>query len=226
MATDPRWEPDEAVRRGGAAWVLATEHAGVMSARLDAGVLDQLKRDYQALGGVGDLGPLTAQKIATRTEREVADDAHDLIGVFRELVQRSKAATSTLRTAIGVGDGLKATDTERVLNVLDQIVLNEPGLLACGATAEEVDEAEALAISLRGADDAQTTSVGARSIATNRRADAQLRLEAAVDQIYSRGRAAFRKNSAVRARFERLVSADGPTAEEEAPRLLDPPVPA
>lgn len=228
MATKPRWDLEDAKRRARVAAHLAERHGAQLTPRLEAGLLDQLAADRIFLGDASDARPLTAQKVATATEREIAADAHDLVMTIRNVVARSGSANAALRTAIGIGDGLRKDDTKGVLAALKAIETHAESLRAVGVHSDDVAEAAALAASLRAADDAQSTSMNARADSTEARVAAHLRLEAAVDSISSKGALAFRKDPLVRARFERLVADGGPQADDDrgGPGPLDPPVPA
>ena len=111
-----------------------------------------------------------------------------------------------------------------VLTALDAIGLHADALKPCGVIADDVTEATTLATRLRGADAAQHGKIGIREASTDDRVDAQLRLEEAIDRIQSAGTLAFRKDPAIRGRFERLVTASGPTSEDDAAPPLDLPV--
>jgi hypothetical protein len=224
MATaSPRWAIDDGLRRARVATRLVRDYSDAIVPRLAPGLLDQLLLDRQLLGDTRDVEPLRAQKTATVSERETAADAHDLVMAIREAVKRSRNGSATLRAAVGVGDNLRATDTRRVVAALRSIGKYREGVLACGVAAADLDDAEALAVALQGADELQDEKIDVRASSTEQRVDAQLRMEDAIDDIDTAGVLSFRKNAAVRARFERLVSSSGPTKEDEAP--LDPPVP-
>lgn len=225
-ASKPRWELNDALRRARVGAHLVTLHSAEVVPRLDAGLMDQVATDRVFLGDASDAKPLTDQKTATTNERELAADGHDLVMAIREAVARSPKATETLKTAMGIGDGLRPTDTRGVLDTLGAVGRNADALRAIGVQNQEIEEAASLATQLRGANAAQDVSIDARSDATHDRVTAQLRLEAAVDVISSQGALAFRKNAAVRERFERLVSSTGPLAEDDPTPPLDPPVPA
>jgi hypothetical protein len=218
MSTKPRWLLEDAKRRARIAYRLATKHDKEVEPRLDAGLLDQLKADRAALGDAtaSRTTVLTGQKIATSHERSTATDGHTLVMGIREVVARTATASQTLRTAIGIGDGLKADNTAKVIAALDSLVTNAVALGFCGVLAEDIDEAKTIAADLRAADTGQADAKDARSDKTEDRIDTQLRVERAIDQISSRGTLAFRKSKVIAERFGRLVSSGGPTAADEA----------
>lgn len=78
-------------------------------------------------------------------------------------------------------------------------------------------EARGLAARLPAADDAQMTAIDTKIDATRAKVDAHLRIEAAVDQIASRGAIEFRRDSAILARFDALTSNAGPLPEDVEP---------
>lgn len=214
-AAKPKWELDDAVRRGESADRLYDKYGTSLASRLDDATLSaQLKADLATLKGTSRGGVLGVQKTATATEREIAEDAHDLIMQMRNAVRRSPKGTATLRQAIGVGEPLDPSNTAAILDVLTAIAAHADGLRLCKVAAEDIAEAAALATSLQTADAGQSGAKQARTGSTEDRIDAQLRVEAAVDAIHVAGMLAFRKQPVIRARFERLVSSTGPAAND------------
>ena len=235
MSTKPRWSPDDAKRRARIAYRLATKHQAAVEPRLSPGLLAQLAADRAALGdaGVGSLSALTGQKTATATERDVAEKGHRLVLRVREVIRRSPSAPAPLWAALGIGDNLRPTDTAAVAAALDALAGQAAALAAHGILPSDIAKAQALSAQLKGADASQDASRDARAVAIEDRVDAQLRLERAVDQIASRGAMAFDEDVPAEAviveRFERLVSASGPTAEDETdagPETAPAPAPA
>lgn len=232
MQTEPRWSLDDTRRRGRVALLLATQHQAALEPRLDAGLLAQLAADLATLGdgAVSRVTALNVQKTATATERELADDGHDLVMRVRAAVRASPLSTEAQRTALGVGDSLKATDTAGVVAALERLVAVGAELASFGVLPSDLAEAASLASALRGADGGQGSASDARLVDTSGRAAAQLRVELAVRQIAARGPLAFPGkqpgSAAVRAAFDRLDSRTGPTAEDEAPTPAPNPAPA
>lgn len=233
MSTKPRWSPDDAKRRARIAYRLATKHQAAVEPRLSPGLLAQLAADRAALGdaSVGSLSALTGQKTATATERDVAEKGHRLVLRVREVIRRSPSAPAPLWAALGIGDNLRPTDTAAVAAALDALAGQAAALAAHGILPSDIAKAQALSAQLKGADASQDASRDARAVAIEDRVDAQLRLERAVDQIASRGAMAFDEDVPAEAviveRFERLVSASGPTAEDETDAGPEPaPAPA
>ena len=233
MSTKPRWSPDDAKRRARIAYRLATKHQAAVEPRLSPGLLAQLAADRAALGdaSVGSLSALTGQKTATATERDLAEKGHRLVLRVREVIRRSPSAPAPLWAALGIGDNLRPTDTAAVAAALDALAGQAAALAAHGILPSDIAKAQALSAQLKGADASQDASRDARAVAIEDRVDAQLRLERAVDQIASRGAMAFDEDVPAEAviveRFERLVSASGPTAEDETDAGPEPaPAPA
>jgi len=223
-STKPRWTLDDTLRRGRLAYRLVNKHVSKVEPRLSAGLLNQLKTDRAALGdaSAGGTSALTAQKTATSHERDTAAEGHALVMQIREVVARTAGASPTLRTAIGIGDGLRADSTPKVIAALDSVVNNAVALGFCGVLTEDIEEAKTLAADLRAADASQGSAKDARSNTTEDRIDTQLRIERAIDEISSRGTLAFRKDKVIAERFGRLVSSGGPTAEDEADAGSEP----
>lgn len=210
----PRWERNDTLRRSASTKRLLTKHADVLEPELEEGFVAGFDGDVEALRTGGDAPMLGAQKTATASERELASDAHDLLMIIRALAQRSPKASAALRTALAVGEPLKVTDTNRILELLAVVAAQADALRACGAPAVSIAEAATLAIDLKNADDQQQVKIGERTNTTEDRNDIQVRVEAGVETVSLLGVFLFRKNAAVRGRFERLLSSSGPTKED------------
>lgn len=226
-AQNPRWSLDNALGRARVAHRLALKHRAVIEPRLDSGEIDQLAAHRAALGDSSDVGPLTTQKTATASEREIAADAYDLIVLARTAVRRSRNGNAALRSALGVGGDLKQSDTAGILLVLGAIATHSASLRACRMSTGDIEEAAALATALRSADASQTVTQDARADSTEQRNDIQLELEAEVEAIHVAGTLGFRKDAAIRARFARLVSSNGPEQDDDpGPQPVTPAPPA
>ncbi len=210
MAATPKWDLDSAINRGQEAQRLLADNAEALTPELDEGLGAQLDADLAFLDTETDDKSLADQRTATATERETAKDAHDLIMLIRNAVQRSAAGTDSLRAAMEVGRTLNAGDTKGLLRVLGAVATNADALRRCKVPAVSIAEAADLAARLQGADTGQTGAKQGRSTSTDARTEARLRLEAAVDAIHVAGLFLFRKDAAKRARFEALVSSSGP----------------
>src|SRR5262245_54481494 len=114
-SSKPKWDLTDALRRARIATRLAAKHDAVVTPRLPAGLAAQLAGDRATLGdgSARSTTALTGQKTATSHERGTAADGHDLVIAIRNAVACTKDAPDTLRTALGIGDGLKATDTQK-----------------------------------------------------------------------------------------------------------------
>lgn len=205
----PRWTLDDTLRRAESAERLVTEHGPALSDRIEADTGDKLNDGIDRLRAVSKGIPLTNQKTATARERELAKDAHDLVMLFRELVQRSPHASADLRTAMGVGESLNPAVTKRVLDALAAVAANASALRACGAGQADIDEAARLATELSEADRTQSVSMQARASATDSHAALLLEVQDLVERIAMAGKFAFRKNRLVRERFEALLTPPG-----------------
>lgn len=181
------------------------------------GLLTQFGADRATLGDASarGTGALAGQKTATTDERAVAAEGHLLVMAVRDAVSRTRGAPATLRTGVGIGDGLKDRDTQRVIAALRAIVEHGTALATCGVTSDDVADARRLADALFAAQGQQDAKMDARSATTEDRNDVQLRMEAAIDEISSRGALATLRDRVAAERFQRLVSHTGPTAEDE-----------
>ncbi|HEV8322349.1 MAG TPA: hypothetical protein VG389_12090 [Myxococcota bacterium] len=224
MATKPRWKLDDALRRARTATRLTNKHSAAVTPRLDAGLVTQLVSDRETLGDATARGAeaLTGQKTATKTERTTAEGAHAFVIAIRNAVDRTRGAPPPLRTAVGIGDDLRKTDTQGVVAVLRSVVQNASALAACGVSSDDVTKATTMIADLLGADDTQGQKMDDRADHTEDKNDVQLRLEAAVDQISARGALAFVGDPVLKARFERLVASGGPTPEDEQAAETEP----
>ncbi|MBI3180717.1 MAG: hypothetical protein HYZ28_01095 [Myxococcales bacterium] len=217
MATKPRWNLEDALRRAASASRLAEKHKQQLTPRLDAGLGSQLTADRATLGDAEAKGmlALTAQKTSTSHERATADTAHHFVMAVRNAVDRTKGVPESLRTAIGIGDGLRPADTQKLVASLRAIASQASALTPCGVLASDIAKATTFAADLLTADTEQGKKRDDRAGHTEDRNDVQLRLEASVDQISARGALQFLSDKKTKERFERLVSASGPTKEDE-----------
>lgn len=231
MQTTPRWSLDDTRRRGRVALLLATQHQAALEPRLDPGLLAQLAADLATLGdgAVSRVATLNVQKTATASERELAEEGHDLVLRVRAAVKASPVASDAVRTALGIGDGLKANVTSDVVAALERLVAQGAALAPFGVLPSDLAEAASLASALRGADGGQGSASDARLLDTSGRAAVQVRVELAIRQIATRGPLAFPgkqpASATLRAAFDRLDSDTGPSAQDEAPTPSPSPTP-
>jgi hypothetical protein len=220
---------DDALRRARTANRLANKYSVQVEPRLSAGQLPQLQADRVTLGDAAARGAtaLGQQKTGTSKERATSAQGHAFVMSIRNAVARTSRPPAALRTAIGIGDGLKAEDTQGVVAALRAIADHGVALAQCGVVPDDVTAASALAAELLGADGTQGTLIDARAEHTEDRVDTQLRVEGAVDEISARGALAFYQDPVIAERFRRLVAVGGPTADDEAdagPEPTPPPV--
>lgn len=216
-ATKPRWPQPEALRRGQTASRLAVKHATTLDPYLSAGARDRLLVARAKLGDASAAGVLNAQKTATAGKSGTAKGLQDLIMNIRNAVARTKDATDAQRAAVGIGETLSETDVNAILAQAAEIVRNRDILVACGVIPPVVDALSVAATELTASSSAQAGAKDTRSDTTEARTDAHLEIEALVDEISSRGALAFGmlKNAVLAGRFARLVSSEGPTAEDD-----------
>lgn len=219
-ATKPRWTLAGDRRRGEAAYSLATADRTVLEPRLTAGLLDALRTDLDALPGAAVSSATHAgdQKTATADEREAAKESFDLVRVVRDAAKRRGGAA--LARKLGVGDGLRHSDTTHVLAALAAVVnaagSDGAGLAGIGVTQDDIAEANALGTRLTGADAEQWKKLVARKEGTADALVLRRRIEHAVVEIAAVGPLAFRKNAARRAEYEALLHDIAHEAEPEA----------
>lgn len=231
MVKGLRWSLGDVQRRARVAYRLAIKHQPAVEPRLPAGMLSQLLADRALLGdaAAGKATALVGQKIATSTERATSERGHRMVMKIRNVVKRA-GDLPALRTALGVGDDLRPTDTAGVVAALQTIVARAAELAPLGVLADDVAKAQALATALSGANVAQAGAFDAKETSTEARQEAQLRAEQAIDRIASVGALAFDDDDAasevVADRFERLVASSGPTDADEADAGDEPAPPA
>jgi len=221
LKNKPRWEIEDAVRRGERAYGLLTgEDRATLEARGLAGTAEGFRLDLDAMAEASVLAvrDLLAQKGATGGKLDAAQDGHDFVMVVRETVERLDPLNQELHRMLGVGDDLRADEANRVLANLDKIVElggeNGDGLEPSGVNAAHVAEAAELAAALRAKKRAKATKVEDRVENTGERHALQLRVESTVDQVGMAGIAAFRHDAVKRARYEALFAS--PAAEAAA----------
>lgn len=234
-AKKPRWTQDDALRRGQTATRLAVKHATVLDPYLSPGARDQLLAARATLGDESAIRALGTQKTATAAKRGNAKQIHDVIMRIRNAVARTHGVTLEQRAAVGIGETLSETDVDAILAQVGSIHANRDLLAGCGIIAPVVDALVAGSTTLRATKDAQASAHDARSDTTDGRLDAHLTIERLVDEISSRGELAFEVagDAVVSDRFARLVSENGPSAEDvteagsdDTPPPATPPTPS
>lgn len=217
-ATKPRWDQDDALRRGQTATRLAVKYATVLDPYLSPGARDQLLAARATLGDESAITALGTQKTATAAKLGTAKRVKKLIMSIRNTVDRTSTATAEQRAAVGIGVDLTDTDVDTILAQVGSIDRNRDMLAGCGVIGPVVDALVARAATLRTSKGSQATAKDARSDTTENRLDAHLTIERLVDEISSRGELAFETadDPVVAERFARLVSMSGPSAEDEA----------
>lgn len=204
----PKWSLNDTLRRAEEADRLVDEHGPALEDRIEADTSEKLKGGINEIRAVSKGVPLTKQKSATASERELAQEAHDLIMLFREAVRGPKG-TAELRAAMGVGEPLNPAVTKKVLDALAAVAANAAALRACGAGQADINAAAELATKLAAADVKQTESMRARSSSTDGHVALLLRVQALVEAVSIAGKFAFRTNEVVRPRFEALLATVG-----------------
>lgn len=222
-ATKPRWPQAEALRRGRTATRIAVKHAAMVDPFLSPGARDELLEARASLGDESAIRALVAQKTATAAKDDIAERLHGLLMRIREAVARTSDATEEQRAAVGIGDEIGETEAKKILAQIQSIQANRAILVPCGVIGPVVDVLVAGSITLRERVAAQTAAEDARSDTTEERIEAHLTIERLVDQISSRGALAFEVagDPVLRDRFMRLVSAEGPTKEDELEAGID-----
>ena len=217
----PKWKEGSAVRRGIEAHHLAVTYQSVLEPRLAAGAIDGLSADVALLTGSGADRQVTktAQKGQTKVERELAENAKDWVIMTRRMAKRTRGIGSGVLKSLGVGEEVRSDNTSQVVGAVNacfRVFDADPELpRRIGLVEDDLTEARNLVVSLLSADADQTEVMTESKDKTFDRDAVQLRIEAAVDMISSRGEMAFRAESDIRARFRALVTAAGPSSKSE-----------
>lgn len=219
-ATKPKWTREDAVVRGKAAGKLGGEFKAEIEPRLTPGRLDGVKTDSKDLKGSNVVRTvvMVEQKTATAGERDVAGEAADMVGRVRANVKKTRGMKSADLKSFGVGEKVAARSTSNVLAAL-RMCVNAIGkdpdrARRAGLLDSDKLELEGYIATLGKADDVQDAAVDASKDTTISKKALQLRVEAAVDEIATRGAIAFRLKPAIRERFEALISHAGPAAQD------------
>ncbi|HEV8322295.1 MAG TPA: hypothetical protein VG389_11815 [Myxococcota bacterium] len=230
---DPRWEIEEAGRRGEQAYRLLTGvDATDLAARVPLGTAEAFRVDVDALARarVDAVGTLRAQKGATAGKLEIGRQAHDLVMHVRNSVQRLAVGASQLHVTLGVGEDFRPRETVKVLANLGKIVelggASHDGLVQYGVAVVDVEEAVRLAALLAAKQEDQVGAKGDRSGATRDRTRLHLRVETTIDVIGLAGIATYPHDPVRRAPYEALFASPASPPPSSPPTGTDPPVPA
>lgn len=220
----PRWEMKSALHRAREGHRLALRHRAALEPRLSPGLIEGLGTDLERLGGrrADRAETVTTQKGTTGRERDVAEEAHNWVLSIRNMARRTDLFPHGDRKALGVGEKLSPDDTGRVIGAIAAILklgAERPDVLRrIGVLEEDLPEGRQLGLDLGGADSAQAAIFAVGKDRTFDKNVVQLRIEAAIDEISSRGAMALRQDAQERERFEDLVAEAGPKPQEEEAR--------
>ncbi len=208
----PKWREEETLHRGGDALHLCETHQAVLEARLPAGTVDGLRTDLGLLtvSGSDRKAGRTEQKGRTGKKHDAAEDGKDWVMTVRDMAQRTVGVGSGELKALGVGERVNVGSTKTVSAAISACLLafkENPDLYRnIGLIESDLTDAEAISAELSAAGGDQNNTVLKNKDKTFDRNAVQMRIEAAVDMISSRGRMAFRNDRDIRDRFEALVS--------------------
>jgi hypothetical protein len=220
----PKWREVETIRRGGDALHLAETHQAVVEPRLAAGTMDGLRADLALLSASGPdrKASKTEQKGRTGKKRDAAEDGKDWTMIVRDMARRTVGVSSGDLKALGVGERVNVGSAKTVSAAVEACIralVKNPELgRNIGLIDQDVTDAKAIIADLNSAGMVQTDVIIKNKDKTFDRNAVQMRIEAAVDMISSRGQMAFRNDRDIRDRFEALVTGKNLTsvdAEED-----------
>lgn len=225
-STKPKWKEADAVKRGKEAYRLADKYREDIQPRLEGleGVsIDGLKEDYELLDDSKiDRGVATTEKKSQTTEeREIAIKTKKWVIDIREMAQKTNTVKKEEKKSLGVGEDVNDKSTTKVVKAATSIfnaLVKYPKLASqIGVIEKDLTQGRKLVADLQEADKAQAVLIGTGKDKTFDRNKVQLRVEAAVDAISSRGKRAFSEDEAVRQLFDNLTSKSGPTPTTDEP---------
>jgi hypothetical protein len=207
-----KWREDETIRRGKDAAHLAETHRSVLEPRLPAGAIDGLRTDLALLtvSKADRKAGKTEQKGRTGKKRDAAEDGKDWVLTVRTMAKRTDGVSKGELKALGVGEPLSAKSSHSVTAAAEAILRafeKNPELSRrIGLIEQDITDAQDITAELGTAGSEQSDVIIRNKDKTFDRNAVQMRIEAAVDMISTRGRMAFRNDRDVRDRFEALVS--------------------
>ncbi len=210
MAAKAKWSLSDLPRVGRAALALAQENKAAIEPRLEAGLLDGLAADLDALDGKRAAVPLAREGLreATRNQDGAAQSALEFLSAARGAVSRSGAAAAQ-RAAFGLKLKLNPGKVSSVVSALEAFIDGAArypdAARGAGLLTADVDQARALRGALVTADALQEAKKETRKSPTAERLLLQKRVEKSIDSIINAGRLAFITQPAISARFKTLV---------------------
>ena len=219
-STTPKWDELSAIRRGREANHLVETYPSSVEPRLVPGMLEELQTDLATLS-VSDpdrRATKTRQKGRTGQERVIARNGHSWVMGIREMAKRTAGITEGELKLVGVGESTHPGSTTQVvagMNACLQAFAEHAAFASkIGVLDADVAEGKAIVADLIAADGNQTEVMTESKDKTFDRNAVQLRVEAAVDMISSRGAMAFRSVPDIKRRFSDLISSSGPVVSD------------
>jgi hypothetical protein len=228
----PKWQQGDDYKAGMKAYELAMTYQAVLQPRLPGGLLQGLKEDLDSLAMAGgeNKTKVAGVKGYTGTQGQALEEAAAWCSAIRENLKRSHAPTDVQKAA-GVGTrftGGKVGGAIAALNAILQAYDRFPDAFReAGLLPEDMTTGKTLLAALAGAEAAQESAIGKKSLTTAARNARRKRIEAAVDRIIGIAAVAFVKDPSTAALFRALIPnhAGGgttpPTGDQSGPK---PPV--
>lgn len=226
---NPKWKTEVAIRTGTAILELACRNRAEIEPRLEAGALDGMKANVEALRSKTSAAAQLKQEqqTATQTQIKARANAAKRASAVRESMRSAFPGDDELLTAFGVGVPAHTSSVGSVAKIAEIVIK------AAGSNSERVREASVLPAdidklredlqALLDADAAQESKkIGAKEATTARNA-AQLRVERDIALVLNAARLAFVGKPEVVRAFEELIPSKGrsakakKTASEAAP---------
>jgi hypothetical protein len=225
----PKWQQGDDYKAGMKAYELAMAYQGVLQPRLPGGLLEGLKEDLDSLAMAGgeNKTEVAGVKGYTGTQGQALEEATAWCSAIRENLKRGHAPED-VKKAAGVGttfSGGKVAGAIAALNAILQAYDRFPDAFReAGLLPEDMTTGKTLLGALAGAEAAQESAIGKKSLTTAARNARRKRIEAAVDRIIGISGPAFLKDPSTAALFRALIPnhAGGgttpPTGDQSTPK--------
>ena len=215
----PRWELEDAIRRGNELAIVAAEHRDDLEPRLEPGALETLEADLALLREAQEraVGVRRDKEVATLLQNEMLAQGAKLLSLCRNTVRAALPGEKAVQKGFGIGEKVFAKSKFSVCAALARLLTRarEKPEIARAAGLIEAD-LSAVAAAYDALKDADSKQEALRFEARNLVADrnfAHLRVEAAMHRIAAVAAIVFRDQPDVRDRFRAALPPSRRTAQ-------------